>query len=94
MTPARLAHLAEQADFAAGFFRTTNPSAAERFNQCAAAGRRLAKTMERKEELNRIRAELADISKRIARRPQVDSHVPVPAVDHGRVDVDRSVLCV
>jgi hypothetical protein len=88
MTPAQLAHLAEQAHFAAGFFRTTNPSAADRFTQCAAAARRLAKTMERKKELNRIRADLADISKRIERRQQTDSHVPVPAVDHGRVDVD------
>ena len=48
MTPAQLAHLAEQADFAAGFFRTTNPSVADRFTQCAAAARQLAKNMERK----------------------------------------------
>ncbi len=91
MTPAQLAHLAEQAEFAAGFFKATNPSVAERFTQCAAAARHLAKNMERKEELNRLRAELADISKRIERRTRLDSLVPVPAVDHGRVDVDRSV---
>ena len=94
MTPAQLAHLAEQAEFAAGFFKATNPSATDRFTQCSAAARRLAKNMERKEDLNRIRAELADISKRIERRTQLDSHVPVSAVDHGLVDVDRSVPSV
>jgi hypothetical protein len=94
VTPAQLAHLAEQADFAAGFFRTTNPSVADRFTQCSAAARQMAKNMERKGELGRIRAELADISKRIERRPQLDSHVSVPAVNHGRVDVVRSVLSV
>ena len=69
MTPAQLAHLAEQAEFAAGFFKSTNPSAAERFTQCAATASQLAKNMERKEELNRIRAELADIFKRIDENP-------------------------
>jgi hypothetical protein len=90
MTPAQLAHLAEQAEFAAGFFKATNPSAADRFTQCAAAARQLAKNMERMEGLNRIRSELVDISKRIERRTRLDSHAPVPAVDHGLVDVDGS----
>lgn len=94
MSPAQLAHLAEQAEFAAGFFKTTNPSVADRFSQCAAAARQMARTMERRNELNRIRAELADISKRIERRTRFDSPVPDPAVDHGRVDMDRSVPSV
>ena len=50
MTPAQLAHLAEQADFAAGFFKTTNPSVANRFTRCAATARQMAKNMERKDE--------------------------------------------
>lgn len=94
MTSAQLAHLAEQAEFAAGFFKTTNPSVADRFSQCAAAARQMAKTMERKNELGRIRAELADISKRIERRTRPQPHVPDRVVDPRSVDVDRTVPSV
>ena len=95
MTPAQLAHLAEQADFASGFFRTTNPAVADRFMRCAVAARQMAKNMERKDELSRIRTELADIARRIDRRSRLDSQaVPIPAVDRGRVSVESSVPSV
>ena len=95
MTPAQLAHLAEQADFAAGFFRKTNPSVADRFMQCAVAARQMAKNMERKDELSRIRTELADIARRIDRRSRLDSQADsIPAVHHGRVSVESSVPSV
>ena len=94
MTPAQLAHLAEQAESAAGYFKPTNPSVADRFSQCAAAARQMAKTMERKNELNRLRAELADISKRIERRNRLQSHTPDRAVDHKSVDVKTIVPSV
>lgn len=94
MTPAQLVHLAQQAEFAAGFFRPTNPSVADRFSQCAAAARQMAKSMERKNELGRIRAELADISKRIEGRTRLHSQVPDRAVEHRSVDADRTVPSV
>jgi hypothetical protein len=68
MTSGQLAHLAEQAAFAAGFFSPTNPSAAGRFAECAATARRLSKEMERQEHLSRIRADLRDIAERLNRR--------------------------
>ena len=94
MTPAQLAHLAEQAEFAAGYFEPTNPSVADRFSQCAAAARQMAKTMERKNELGRLRAELVDISKRIERRNRLQSHTPDRTVDHKSVDVKTTVPSV
>ena len=94
MTPAQLAHLAEQAESAAGYFKPTNPSVADRFSQCAAAARQMAKTMERKNELNRLRAELADISRRIERRNRLQSHTSDRAVDHKSVDVKTIVPSV
>jgi hypothetical protein len=43
MTPAQLDHLAEQADFAAGFYAVTNPAAARRFAETAATARCLSR---------------------------------------------------
>lgn len=84
MTSAQLAHLAEQADFAAGFFKPTNPAIAERFAQCAGTAREMATRIERQQELARIRAELADIARRLeARSVRAARSQPVP-VDAGQ----------
>ena len=91
MTPAQLAHLAEQAEFAAGFFKSTNPSAADRFNQCAATARRLAENMERREELYRIRVGLADISKLIERRTRRPASASRLPIDPGQVGVETAI---
>jgi hypothetical protein len=88
MTSGQLAHLAEQAAFAAGFFSPTNPSAAGRFAECAATARRLSKEIEREEHLGRIRAELSDIAERLNRRtirepqPNAVSVAPVQGECH------------
>ncbi len=58
MTSEQLVRLAEQADLAAGFFKPTHPSVAGRFADCADTARRIGKDLERREQLNRIRAEL------------------------------------
>jgi hypothetical protein len=68
MTPTQLKHFAEQAEFAAGFFAVTNPAAARRFNEAAATAVQLSATLERQQQLARLRAELADIRRRIDRR--------------------------
>jgi len=68
MTPAQLDHLAEQADFAAGFYAVTNPAAARRFAETAATARRLSEELERRQQLVRLRAELVDIRERLDRR--------------------------
>jgi hypothetical protein len=95
VTPAQLVHLAEQADFAGGFFRTTNPSVADRFAHCAIAARRMAKNMERKDELTRIRVELADIANPIDRRTRLDRQaVAVPAAGARTVGVEMGAPSV
>ena len=76
MTSAQLAYLAEQADFAAGFFKPTDPAVAERFAQCAVTARQMATRIERQQELARIRAELADISKKLERRSMLEPDFP------------------
>jgi hypothetical protein len=92
VTPAQLVHLAEQADFAAGFFRTTNPSVADRFAHCATAARRMAQNMERDDERVRIRVELADVADRLGRRTRLDSQTAaVPAVSAATIGVVPSV---
>jgi hypothetical protein len=48
MTPAQLDRLAEQADFAAGFYAVTKPSAARRFAETATTARRLSEQLERR----------------------------------------------
>ena len=68
MTPAQLDHLADQADFAAGFYAVTNPSAARCFAETAATARRLSEQLERRQQLARLQAELADIRQRLDRR--------------------------
>lgn len=68
MTPAQLAHLAEQAEFAAGFFAVTNPAAARRFSEAATTALHLSAQLERREQLARLRTELADIRRRLERR--------------------------
>jgi hypothetical protein len=68
MTPAQLHHLAEQADFAAGFYAVTNPSAARRFAETATTARRLSEQLERRQQLARLRAEPGDIRERLNRR--------------------------
>ncbi len=70
MTPAQLAHLAEQAEFAAGFFAVTNPAAARRFREAATTALQMSTQLERSEQLARLRAELADIRGRLDRRPR------------------------
>jgi hypothetical protein len=68
MTPAQLDHLAEQADFAAGFYAVTNPTAARRFSETATTARRLSEQLERRQQVDRLRAELGDIRERLNRR--------------------------
>ena len=68
MTPAQLSHLAEQADFAAGFYAVTNPSAARRFKEAGATALQLSAQLQRQQEIARLRAELADIRGRLDRR--------------------------
>ena len=68
MTPAQLSHLAEQADFVAGFYAVTNPSAARRFKEAAATAIQLSTQLERQEQIARLRAELAEIRDRLDRR--------------------------
>lgn len=68
MTPAQLSHLAEQADFAAGFYAVTNPSAAKRFKEAAATAQQLSAQLERQQQIARLRAELADIRSQLDRR--------------------------
>jgi hypothetical protein len=68
MTPAQLDHLAEQADFAAGFYAVTNPAVARRFAETAATARRLSEQLDGPQQLARLRAELVDIRERIDRR--------------------------
>ena len=75
MTPAQLDHLAEQADFAAGFYAVTNPSAARRFAETAATARRLSEQLERRQQLARLRAELVDIRERLDRRARAHQAV-------------------
>ena len=72
MTPAQLDHLAEQADFAAGFYAVTNPSAATRFAETAATARGLSEQLNRRQQLARLRAELVDIRERLDRRTRTD----------------------
>lgn len=68
MTPAQLSHLAEQADFAAGFYAVTDPSAARRFKEAAATAQHLSAQLERQQHIARLRGELADIRGRLDRR--------------------------
>lgn len=68
VTPAQLDHLAEQADFAAGFYAVTNPAVARRFSEAATTAREMSEQLERRSQLDRIRGELADIRKRLDRR--------------------------
>ena len=68
MTPAQLSHLAEQADFAAGFYAVTNPAAARRFKEAATTAVQLSAQLERQQQIARLRAELADIRGRLDRR--------------------------
>lgn len=70
MTPAQLAHLAEQAEFAAGFFAVTNPAAARRLGEAATTALQLSALLERRQQLARLRVELADIRRRLDRRAQ------------------------
>jgi hypothetical protein len=87
MTPSQLAHLAEQAEFAAGFFAVTNPAAARRFSDAATTALQMSTQLERREQLARLRAELADIRRRLDRRararqaltPGFASDDPAPA---------------
>ena len=78
MTPAQLQHFAEQAEFAAGFFAVTNPAAARRFSESAAAALRLSATLERQQQVARLRAELAEIRRRIDRRARALA-APIPS---------------
>ena len=75
MTPAQLSHLADQADFAAGFYAITNPSAARRFKEAAATADQLSAQLERQQQIARLRAELADIRGRLDRRERVHESV-------------------
>jgi hypothetical protein len=68
MTPSQLARLAEQAEFAAGFFAVTNPAAARRFSEAATTALQMSTQLERREQLARLRTELADIRRRLDRR--------------------------
>jgi hypothetical protein len=70
MTPAQLTLLAEQAEFAAGFFAATNPAAARRLSDAATVASELAAQMERRHQVALIRSELADIRQRLERRSQ------------------------
>jgi hypothetical protein len=70
MTPAQLTLLAEQAEFAAGYFAATNPAAARRLSDAATTASELAAQMERRHQLALIRSELADIRQRLDRRSQ------------------------
>ncbi len=54
MTAEQLAHLAEQASFAAGFYAVTDPSAARHFAQTAARANRLSANLAGKEEAARL----------------------------------------
>ena len=79
MTPTQLKHFAEQAEFAAGFFAVTNPAAARRFSEAAATAVQLSVALEGQEQLARLRAELADIRRRIDRRART-SGAAIPSV--------------
>jgi hypothetical protein len=68
LTPAQLSHLAEQADFAAGFYAVTNPSAARRFREAATTAHKLSTQLERQQQIAKLRTELADIRGRLDRR--------------------------
>ena len=68
MTPAQLSHLAEQADFAAGYYAVTNPSAARRFKEAAVTAEQLSTQLERQQQIAKLRAELTDIRGRLDRR--------------------------
>ncbi len=54
MTAEQLAHLAEQASFAAGFYAATDPSTARHFAQTAARATRLSAELAREEEAVRL----------------------------------------
>ena len=68
MTPGQLDRLAEQSEFAAGFYVITDPAAARRFADAAQAARRLSEQLERQQQLSRLRADLADVRTRLNRR--------------------------
>ena len=68
MTPAQLSHLAEQAEFAAGFYAVTNPSAARRLKEAATTARQLSTQLDRQQQIAKLRTELADIRGRLDRR--------------------------
>lgn len=70
MTADQLAHFADQAEFAAGCFATTNPAAARRFSEIATTALQLSARTKRQEHLAQLRAELADIGRKIDRRVQ------------------------
>lgn len=89
MTPAQLIHLAEQAEFAAGFFAVTNPAAARRFSEAATTALQLSANLDRQQQLVRLRAELADIRRRIDRRAKSSEFVPT-----GVAEVDASTVAV
>jgi hypothetical protein len=63
-----LSHLAEQAEFAAGFYAVTNPSAARRFKEAATTAHQLSTQLERQQQIANLRTELADIRARLDRR--------------------------
>jgi hypothetical protein len=74
MTPDQLLHLAEQADYAAGFFAPTNPSAARRFADCAATARLLADQLNRAGQLNELQTRVRDVRARLNQvSPVVDA---------------------
>jgi hypothetical protein len=65
VTPRQLEHLAEQADFAAGFYAVTNPAAARRFAEAATTARRLSDELDRRMRLAGLRAELDEVKSRL-----------------------------
>jgi hypothetical protein len=94
LTPAQLSHLAEQADFAAGYYSVTNPSAARRFKEAAATAQQLSAQLERQQQIARLRVELADIRGRLDRRERArQSPAPFgsPSLDSPTLTVGRGI---
>jgi hypothetical protein len=79
MTPAQLDRLAEQADFAAGFYAVTNPAVARRFAETAATARSLSEQLDRRQQLTRLRTELEDIRERLDRRTRTRQALDPPS---------------
>jgi hypothetical protein len=61
MTAAQLAHLAEQATFAAGYYAEIDPSNARHFAEVAVIAERLSAELAQQEQNARLWADLTDI---------------------------------